>query len=91
MTSATSSSPASPAPAAACLVLTLAATAALPDWSGSGVARPLWALLLPAALGLAGAGLALLARRPGWAAACAAVGFGAVPALIVVTTIVSGP
>ncbi|MCR8675523.1 hypothetical protein NWP10_06870, partial [Micrococcus sp. HG099] len=51
MTSATSSSPASPAPAAACLVLTLAATAALPDWGGSGVARPLWALLLPAAPG----------------------------------------
>lgn len=85
MTSATSSSPASPAPAAACLVLTLAATAALPDWSGSGVARPLWALLLPAALGLAGAGLALRARRP------AAGGLGAGPALIVVTTIVSGP
>lgn len=63
----------------------------LPDWTGSGAIRPLWLFSVPVLLGIVGAVFALKNRRPWWAALSALWGFLLIQALIIATTLISGP
>lgn len=63
----------------------------LPDWTGSGVVRSLWLFSVPVLLGIVGAVFALKNRRPWWAALSALWGFLLIQALIIATTLISGP
>jgi len=63
----------------------------MPDWTGTGIARPLWLFALPIALGIVGAVVALRTRHPGWALTSAIWGFALIQIVVVVITLVSGP
>lgn len=63
----------------------------LPDWTGSGVLRPLWLFSVPVLLGIVGAVFALKDGRPWWAAMSALWGFLLIQVLIVATTLIRGP
>lgn len=63
----------------------------LPDGTGSGNLRPVWVFLIPILLGLAGAALALKRGHLWWAVGSALWGFVLLQALIVATTLISGP
>lgn len=63
----------------------------LPDWTGSGALRPLWLFSVPVLLGVAGAVFALKAGHLWWAVIAALWGFLLIQALIIATTLISGP
>jgi uncharacterized membrane protein len=66
-------------------------TLLLPDWTGSGALRPIWLFSVPVLLGIVGAVFALKDGRPWWAAMSALWGFLLIQAVIVATTLISGP
>lgn len=63
----------------------------LPDWTGSGVLRPISLFSVPVLLGVVGAVFALKDGRPWWAVMSALWGFLLIQVLIVATTLISGP
>jgi hypothetical protein len=73
------------------MLLSVVVVFLLPDWTGTGVPRPLWALAIPILLGLTGALLALRGRHPWWAAASALWGFILIQVLVISVTLISGP
>ena len=73
------------------MALSLINTLLLLDWTGTGVPKPLWFMVLPSLLGFAGTGFALRARRGGWALASGVWGVMMVPTLVVAVTLISGP
>ena len=73
------------------MVLAVAITLLLPDWSGTGPLLPAWFMVAPVLLGLVGAWLASRAGSLGWAIASGLLGLVLVPGLLQTLTFVSGP
>lgn len=63
----------------------------IPDWTNSGGLRPMWIMVFPVALGLAGAFFAAQSGRFWWAMISALWGFALVQAIVVVLTLTGGP
>lgn len=74
-----------------CMALALVAVFLLPDWAGSGAARPIWFMAVPIGLGVLGAIFALRRRSWIWAVVSIVWGFALIQLLVVVITLVSGP
>ncbi|MFL4473945.1 hypothetical protein ACIPVK_08105 [Paeniglutamicibacter sp. MACA_103] len=73
------------------MLLAVAITLLLPDWSGTGALLPAWFMAAPMILGLVGAWLAWRAGSMGWAIASGLLGLVLVPGLLQTVTLVSGP
>ncbi|KGJ71920.1 hypothetical protein GY21_18835 [Cryobacterium roopkundense] len=71
--------------------LAVAVVALMPDWTGSGDARPLWIFAVPVVLGFIGAAFAVRASHPWWAVVSALWGFALIQVLVVMVTLISGP
>lgn len=80
-----------PIPTLVMMVLSLVFALSLLDWTGSGIAKPIWMFALPILFGAAGALLALYKGAYTWATASAVLGLSLLPVLIFFTTIISGP
>lgn len=73
------------------MLLAVAVTLLLPDWTGTGALLPAWFILVPVVLGLVGAWLAFRSGWLGWAIASGILGLVLVPGLLQTITLVSGP
>ncbi|WP_431711368.1 hypothetical protein [Glutamicibacter uratoxydans] len=82
-----------PYPASTLVMMGLAVVSGLSllDWSGSGVAKPVWMFALPILCGIAGSLLALRKGAFSWATASAVLGLSLLPILIICTTLIAGP
>lgn len=82
-----------PYPASTLVMMGLAVVFGLSllDWSGSGVAKPVWMFALPILCGIAGSLLALRKGAFSWATASAVLGLSLLPILIICTTLIAGP
>lgn len=74
-----------------CMVLAVAATLYLLDWTGPAEPKPFVMLFFPAGLGIVGAVLAGRKGLTGWAVASALVGILLVPAVMFAMVIIGGP
>ena len=63
----------------------------LPDWAGTGDARPIWLFAFPIVLGLVGSGLAAQSGHFWWALISAFWSFFLIQATVIVLTLVGGP
>lgn len=63
----------------------------LPDWAGTGGARPIWLFALPIVSGLVGAGFAAQSGHLWWALISALWGFFLIQATVMVLTLIGGP
>ncbi|WP_411733616.1 hypothetical protein [Paeniglutamicibacter sp.] len=73
------------------MLLAVAVTLLLPDWTGTGALLPAWFMAAPMLLGLVGAWLAFRFGRLGWAMASGILGLVLVPGLLQTIVLVSGP
>ena len=69
----------------------LATILLLPDWAGTGGARPIWLFALPIVSGLVGAGFAAQSGHLWWALISALWGFFLIQATVMVLTLIGGP
>ncbi|MCW4465118.1 hypothetical protein OK351_06330 [Glutamicibacter sp. MNS18] len=80
-----------PIPTTVMMGLALVFALGLVDWTGNGVAKPIWMFAVPILCGAAGSLLALAKGAYGWATASAVLGLSLLPVLIILTTLISGP
>ncbi len=73
------------------MLIAVAITLLLPDWTGTGALPPAGFMVVPVLLGLVGAWLAHRVGRLGWAIASGILGLVLVPGLLQTITLVSGP
>ncbi|MHC6176609.1 hypothetical protein [Glutamicibacter sp. X7] len=73
------------------MALVLLSMLALVDWTGTGVAKPLWMFFLPIAFGLVGGIIAMVKRAYLWAVISIALGILSLQIMNVVITLLQGP
>ena len=73
------------------MALALASLLVLVDWTGTGVAKPLWMFAFPLAFGAAGGIVAAVKKAHGWAAVSAGFRIILLPIMTTAITLFQGP